>query len=109
MGRRELPFAAGGAGSGPARRVGLCGQAGAGATSLARRLLLAYHPLAAAACPVNGPLQVIDGSGDDDFLDTVARLRAAHAAAVVIDASRAPDGQAARARSPRSSRARRAW
>lgn len=79
------------------RRVGLCGQAGAGASSLARRLLLAYHPRGAAACPVNGPLQVIDGSGEDDFLETVARLRAAHAAAVVIDASRAPDAKAARA------------
>lgn len=63
MGRRELPLVVGGAGVGIVRRVAVCAQSGAGATSLARRLLLAYHPLAAAACPVGGPMQVIDGSG----------------------------------------------
>ncbi len=98
MGRREFPITVGGAGSELARRVAVFGQDGAGASSLARRLLLAYHPLAAAAvCPVEGRLQVIDASGESDFLDTVGRLRGAHAAAVVIDASRPPDGQAARA------------
>jgi translation elongation factor EF-1alpha len=95
MGRRELPFAVGGTGSGLARRVALLGQGGAGATSVARRLLLAYHPLAAAACPVDGPLQVIDCSGEDDLLETVARLRGVHAAAVVLDATRPSHGHAA--------------
>ena len=46
---------------------------------------------------MEGRLQVIDASGGADFLDTVGRLRGAHAAAVTIDASRPPDGQAARA------------
>lgn len=79
----------------PVNRVALVGQPGAGATSVARRLLLAYHPLGAAVCPIGGPLQVLDGSGEDDLLETVAQLRGAHAATVVIDASRPSFGRAA--------------
>jgi hypothetical protein len=95
MGRREFSIAVGGAGSALARRVAVFGQDGAGASSLARRLLLAFHPLAAAACPVDGPLQVIDGSGEDDFLETLARLHGVPAAAVVLDATRLSHGRAA--------------
>ncbi|MGE5130898.1 MAG: hypothetical protein ACM3IK_14765 [Sphingomonadaceae bacterium] len=88
MSGRELPLQL-------ARRLALLGQPGAGTTSLARRLLLAYHPLGMAACPVGGPLQVLDGSGEDDLLEVIAQLRGAAAAAMVIDAADPSHGHAA--------------
>jgi translation elongation factor EF-1alpha len=78
-----------------ARRVAFLGQRAAGTTSIAQRLLLAYHPLGAAACPAGGPLQVLDGSGEDDLLATLARLRGAEAAALVIDVAHPSHGHAA--------------
>jgi sulfate adenylyltransferase subunit 1 (EFTu-like GTPase family) len=78
-----------------ARRLALLGQPGAGTTSLAQRLLLAYHPLGSAACPAGGRLQVLDGSGEEDWLETLAQLRGAAAAALVIDATRPSYGHAA--------------
>ncbi|MDA8108898.1 MAG: hypothetical protein M0015_09750 [Betaproteobacteria bacterium] len=84
LGEHILASDIGGRAAAPARRTLVYGAPGAGVSSLVRQLLAAQQR--ARVCPTDGPLRIVEASGDEDAIELVGAAHGAQAALVVLNA-----------------------